>query len=392
MNRVLIFCDIYLPSLAGGGGTWAVASIVERFSDRYEFFIVTGNRVARTAPEKIQGVKEAAWNTIGEAQVYYIDERRLNDESIRNLISEVNPDFVFLNSVFSTQTVRYLQARNRRAIENLPTILAPCGELLPGALAIKAFKKKVFIAYAKLRGLFRGVIWRASFESERESIRKVVGGKPLIKIAADLTPKTILPEFDPSAKPLKSVGFAKIAFLARIARKKNLKYLLERLRDVSTGNLELEIIGPLEDRKYWAECSEIIDQLPANIRVTTVGAIDNSEALGRLTASHFFVMPTLSENFGYVFIEALAAGCPLLISDQTDWGSVESAGAGWIIPLEDPAAWTERLNNMIQLPQAEFESMSAAAREFSVSWLADPSLEAATGELFRFALQEAADE
>jgi glycosyltransferase involved in cell wall biosynthesis len=267
--------------------------------------------------------------------------------------------------------------------------LAPCGELLPGALAIKAFKKKVFLAYARLRGLFRGVIWRASFDSEREAIRKVVRGNPLIKIAADLTPKAILPDYQPSAKPIKSAGYVRIIFLARIARKKNLKYLLDQLRSVKTGSLELEIIGPFEDQKYWADCEKVITQLPSNIKVTTTGAISNSEALERLTATHFFVMPTLSENFGYVFIEALAAGCPLLVSDQTDWSDVESAGAGWVIPLKSPDAWSDRLAYIIQQPQSEFETMSAEARKYAIDWLAAPSLEAATHELFLFALHEA---
>jgi glycosyltransferase involved in cell wall biosynthesis len=33
----------------------------------------------------------------------------------------------------------------------------------------------------------------------------------------------------------------------------------------------------------------------------------------------FFVLPTIGENFGYVFLEALAAGCPLITSDRTPW-------------------------------------------------------------------------
>ena len=387
MHRVLIFCDIYLPSLAGGGGTWAVANIVDRFSDRYEFFIVTGNRIARTGPEKIEGIIEKDWNAIGNAKVYYIDERLLSDGRIRELVAHVKPDFIFLNSVFSTQTIRYLQSRKRGSVSDIPTILAPCGELLPGALAIKPFKKKLFLAYARLRGLFRGVIWRASFDSEKEAIRSVIGPESVGKIAADLTPKSILPNFETSDKPLKTAGAVKIVFLARLARKKNLGFLLERLRNVENGRLELEIIGPLEDKKYWAECSNLIEQLPPNIKVTTSGSMANAAALERLKTAHFFVMPTLSENFGYVVIEALAAGCPLVLSDRTDWNAIEAADAGWIIPLENHRAWNSRLSELIDQPRDEFVKMSSAARKFAVTWLAEPGLEAATDDLFRFALE-----
>ena len=50
---------------------------------------------------------------------------------------------------------------------------------------------------------------------------------------------------------------------------------------------------------------------------------------------HFFILPTLGENFGHVFIEALAAGCPLIISNRTPWLELEKKGIGWDIPLEN---------------------------------------------------------
>jgi len=32
-----------LPGFRSGGGMWMIANLVERFADRYEFFIVTRN-------------------------------------------------------------------------------------------------------------------------------------------------------------------------------------------------------------------------------------------------------------------------------------------------------------------------------------------------------------
>jgi len=365
---------------------WAVANIVERFSDRYDFFVVAGNRNERGKTEKVSGVVERAWNVVGSAQAYYLDPAELNGEIIRQRFDEVRPDLVFLNSVFSTSTIRYLQARKKGEFGAVHSVIAPCGELLPGALAIKPWKKRLFLAYARTMALYHGLIWRASFESESESIRKVFGLEPRIRIAADLTPRTILPKFRPADKPVKHPGNVKLIFLSRIDRKKNLHFLLERLHGLSDGSVELEIIGPVDDRRYWTECRSIIEKLPPNISVSMLGAMDNASALERLSKAHFFVLPTLSENFGYVCIEALSAGCPLIISDRTDWNWVEGAGAGWAIPLEDRSAWSGRLLEVVAQTRGDYARMSSDARNIAVKWLEEPKLEAATAELFDFAI------
>ena len=56
-------------------------------------------------------------------------------------------------------------------IPEIPVILAPCGELSDGALSLKPLKKKLFLRYAKSVGLYDGVIWKGSFESEKNEIQ-----------------------------------------------------------------------------------------------------------------------------------------------------------------------------------------------------------------------------
>ena len=64
-----------------------------------------------------------------------------------------------------------------------------------------------------------------------------------------------------------------------------------------------------------------------------------------LQASHLFALLTLGENFGHAIGEALRAGCPVLISDQTPWTDVVATGAG--VVLDEPARrhrnlWAQR--------------------------------------------------
>jgi glycosyltransferase involved in cell wall biosynthesis len=184
----------------------------------------------------------------------------------------------------------------------------------------------------------------------------------------------------------KSPGTARFAFLSRLTRKKNLHYFLERLRKVKQGRVEVDVIGPLEDPAYSKECMSIANELTDNISVRFLGPFSNHEALKIVFDSHFFVLPTLNENFGYVMLEALAVGCPLLISDKTIWNNVIDENAGWAIPLESKAEWIETINRCVAMDQHEYRKMSENAVHFANTWISDPSAENAMAEIVDHAL------
>jgi glycosyltransferase involved in cell wall biosynthesis len=242
------------------------------------------------------------------------------------------------------------------------------------------------MAAAKAFGLYQGIIWRASFPEEKDEIEKMFGTGCEIRLAPDLTPKTILPGYRPSDKPAKSPGHAKFIFVSRIARKKNLLFFLQILQKCEIGKLELEIVGPAEDPAYWNDCLEAIAKLGNNIQVTISGTLSNEEALSRLTESHFFILPTLNENFGYVCIEALAAGCPLMLSDQTIWSDLSAGGLGWDLALTDDQGWIDAIEKAVAMDSEKFEEMSSNARSFAIDWLSDTSIEQATADLLRDAV------
>jgi glycosyltransferase involved in cell wall biosynthesis len=382
----MVFCDYYLPGFKSGGGMWTVVNLVDRFHDRYDFFVVARNHDGKADLKPYEDVKTGEWNSVGPAKVFYVDGKRLNVGFFRKLIDETKPDIFFLNSVFSRPSITLLRARNTSGLSGIPVILSPCGELAGPALKLKAAKKKLFLNIAKLTGLYRDVTWRASFESDSKEIRAAIGPDIEILCAPDLPPRSILPDFDLSDKPAKREGHVRFVFVSRIVRKKNLHFFIERLAYSTSGSIELDIVGPIEDHEYWTECQAAITALPRNVSVNLAGALPYKEILMRMRSAHFFVLPTLNENFGYVLIEALACGSPLLISDRTAWNEVEAKGSGWAIPLEDPAAWNAAVLKCIEMGDQEFFKMASAAREHAVAWLQDDSIESATAKLLERAV------
>lgn len=370
---------------------WTLVNLVDRFCDRYDFFIVTRNYDSKGDKTPYATVKSDEWNTTGNARVFYFSAKNFNQAKFAELVNEIAPDAFFLNSAFATPVVKFLAARRKKLFAEAPLILAPCGEFSRGALSVRPLKKKIFLQYAKTVGLYENIIWKASFEEEKEEIKQVIGADAEVWIAPDLAPKAILPDFSFDWKPSKEKGSVKFVFISRLVRKKNIHYFLERLRDVRIGKIEFEIVGPLEDREYWQECQAIIKTLPPNVSVSATGAFPSqTDALKRVCAGHFFAMPTLNENFGYVFIEALAAGCPLLISDRTVWDDIENHNSGWRLPLEKPESWVAAINNCLAMETEEYAAMSRAARRYAAEWLAEPETNEATAKVLEKALSEKA--
>ena len=105
-----------------------------------------------------------------------------------------------------------------------------------------------------------------------------------------------------------------------------------------------------------------MNELPANIKVEAEGEIPGPQIPNHLADNfHYFLFPTLHENFGHVIHESLAAGCPVIISDQTPWQDLQQKGIGWDIPLADTEGFTHAIKTCLTMDQATYIQMSKAA-------------------------------
>jgi D-inositol-3-phosphate glycosyltransferase len=62
-------------------------------------------------------------------------------------------------------------------------------------------------------------------------------------------------------------------------------------------------------------------------------------------------MPSYSESFGLVGLEAQACGCPVIAADVAGLASVVRDGAtGFLVAGHDPAAYADRLRRLLDDP------------------------------------------
>ncbi|HLA96720.1 MAG TPA: glycosyltransferase [Pyrinomonadaceae bacterium] len=342
--------------------------MVEQLSDRIDFYVVTRNYDSRTDTRPFTNVPSDKWTTFEKAKVFYFSPGKLTPALIDETIAHANPSVVFVNSIFSKPSILFLWQRLRK-FPSQKVLISPCGELMPESLRKKKLKKTIFLFLANSLGLYRSAFWRASSDREMTTILERIGAHANITVIPEIVSHNTLKTFDISKKPEKTIGSVRFVHVARVVPGKNLLFLLEMFSNITEGMVELTIIGPAEDIGYWDECKAMIAKLPANIKVKWTGPLPNTEVMDHLRNAHFFSLPTTTENFGYAFLEALSAGCPLLISDTTDWNEIGSAGAGWALSLDDHESWLSRIEACIQIDADAYTLMSKNARSYAENWM-----------------------
>ena len=117
--------------------------------------------------------------------------------------------------------------------------------------------------------------------------------------------------------------------IGRLVAKKGYKNLIDAVSNLERDDFCVAIIG---DGNYRGELERQIKRKNLEGRVLLCGWSD--EAASYVKAFDTFILPSLSEGFGLVFIEAMAAGVPCI---GTDSGGVREvlAEAGVVIPCDD---------------------------------------------------------
>lgn len=379
-SKIFVLLDYYLPGYKSGGSLRSLCNLVERMGDNFEFWIFTRDRDLGD-PEPYPGVVIDAWNRLGKARVFYSSPRFLNPWSLRRLIQQAGPNVVYLNSFFSPRSVLYLILRRLYLLPDLPVILAPRGEFSPGALRFGAVKKRAYILMTRCLGLLQGTLVQASSQQEAEEIRAVFGGEVNLKVAPDLSPMVPGSHQTRAARPTKKAGEARFVFVSRISPKKNLSLALSLLSKVR-GEILFDIYGPQEDAAYWSACQELIRKAPASVRINYMGPVPNERVREILSQYHFFLFPTLGENFGHVIIEAATAGCAILISDKTPWRDLRARGVGWNLPLHRMDSWQAALQECVDMNELELRQFATRAVKFALDWVTNPEILSQNIELF----------
>ncbi len=212
----------------------------------------------------------------------------------------------------------------------------------------------LFSAYAQ-QPCYRAWLYR---DTERRYIKSVDGlilnSHNSLKQAGELIGNDCLPphvvavpagnnfpdlEIPDATRPELS-GPLRILYVGNVIRQKGLHILLQALHSLPRQGFQLTVAGRLDmEPNYVKSIKATIQQLELHSQVSMIGPL-NSEQLARVYQSHqLFVLPSVNEAYGIVYIEAQQFGLPAIGTTAGGAGEIITHGNnGYLIKPGDSTA------------------------------------------------------
>jgi glycosyltransferase involved in cell wall biosynthesis len=172
-----------------------------------------------------------------------------------------------------------------------------------------------------------------------------------------------------------------VLFLGRIHPIKGIENLIDALSLLDESCPAHLTIAGAGDAEYQHLLEQRVRARNLEDRVAFVGAVDEQSKAGLFARTDVLVLPSHTENFGMVVVEALARAVPVIAAKGTPWAAVEREGCGlWadnspqrlaeaisLIHMADREAMGQRGRAWMQ---REFDWNAIAARMLEVYKLA----------------------
>ena len=155
--------------------------------------------------------------------------------------------------------------------------------------------------------------------------------------------------------------------VGRIDGVKNQGWLVEQMPEVIRRRPQalLVLAGACTDETYGTALEKRIAQLGLGDHVLNAGKLPPADPrlIGLMQEARVALLPSISETFGLVILEAWAAGTPA-ISSRTSGASalIEHGRTGWLFDLDRPEGFHAAIDHVLS-DAARCHQVTAAARE-----------------------------
>lgn len=155
--------------------------------------------------------------------------------------------------------------------------------------------------------------------------------------------------------------------LGRIDPVKNQSWLIEQAPLIFQRHPRalLVLAGPCTDEAYGTLIQQRIQQLGLSDRILLTGGLPAGDPrlLGLLQSAQVLLLPSLSETFGLVILEAWAAGTMVISTRASGPSALVADGEnGWLFDLDNPAQFHQALDTTLRHPDAARQMAARGAR------------------------------
>ena len=266
-NSILIFVDYFYPGTGGAGPAKSICNFITENQNLNCHIITRGwdldkYRYKPNEINKFQIDSKLYCNYINSYFSYFCF---LFKEIFANNFKKY-----FFNSFFSILFTLIPIILNKIFYKK-EIFLAPRGELFSDVISHKYLKKYIYITIFKFLNLQKSLIFIASNELESKSILFYFKNSKIIIINDGLN----ISDFKSNLTKIKKRGFLKLIFISRINHKKNLRFVVDLLKNFD-ANIIFDIYGINEDPAYLSECFKVMKSGTGSVTFNYIGPIDYS--------------------------------------------------------------------------------------------------------------------
>lgn len=366
-RRILQVVPTYYPAVRYGGPIRSVHGLASALVRRgHEVHVYTTNMdgpgdldVRTDAPVDLDGVRVHYFPVPALRRLAWSPAmgRRLRE-------STAGFDVAHLHSVFLWPLDAAARAATRAGV---PYLLAPRGMLLRDVIGRRSrWAKAAWLGLAGRRTLREAAGLHATADSEIADLRALGldnGSTFCVENGVDWPREPVPLERGPFAGIPRPYAF----FLSRISWKKGLDRLIRAWKHVAGLPL---LIGGNDDEGLVPSLTELAHREGVADRVHFLGPVGDRDKWALYANAEMLILPSYSENFGNVVAEAMAMGCPVIVTRAVGIASlVEQANAGLVCgdqPVEIAAA-VNRLATDAQL-RRELGARGRGVVQQRLSW------------------------
>jgi len=132
---------------------------------------------------------------------------------------------------------------------------------------------------------------------------------------------------------------------------KNLETVVRALKTLRerTPSIKLYVVGH-GDKGYLDNCMALAEQLGVRSKITPLGFVSQQRLRDLLKRVKIVVAPSFYESFGYIVLEAMCSGTPVIGSDRITRDLLMPGQTGYTVPSEEHSALAERATELLSDP------------------------------------------
>lgn len=192
-------------------------------------------------------------------------------------------------------------------------------------------------------------------------------GAPAEKIAVAYLTVDVAPFVKLSRQPRENT----VLYVGRISREKGLDLLVEALAAMEHQNARLRVVGNDVDGQQ-AEIQALADRLGVSSRVDWLGYREGEALLSEYAGATVLAVPSRSDCFGLILVEAGCAGLPVAASVYADGACdvVVPGKNGLMANPEKPEEFAVALDALLESPDVPQELRAQLGEKFSFAAVA----------------------